>query len=114
MSEGREPYAAWTVLELMGHRRLAGYVTEQEIAGHGYLRLDVHDADRPVVTQFYSPSAVYCMTPTTEEIARGLGARLRPAPVSRYELEPPGPREPDPWDCGRDDLGADPDGASDG
>jgi len=89
-----DPFEGWAIVELMGHRRLAGHVTEQDIAGQGFLRLDVHDSDGPVTTQFYSPGAVYCLTPTTEEIARGLGARLKPAPVSRYELEPP---KPDPW-----------------
>ena len=90
-----DAFQGWAIVELMGHRRLAGHVTEQEVAGHGFLRLDVHDAEGTVATQFYSPSAVYCLTPTTEEIARGLAARLRPAPVHAYELEAPKPR--DPW-----------------
>ena len=33
----------------------------------------MHDADGVVATQFYSPGAVYCLTPTTEEIARERG-----------------------------------------
>lgn len=82
-----DTFEGWAVVELMGHRRLAGKVSEQEIAGAAFLRLDV-PAEQPV-TQFYSASAVYCITPTTEEIARGLAARIRPAPVHRYELEPP-------------------------
>ncbi len=78
----------WAILELMGHRRLAGYVTEQEIAGASFLRLDVHTADSIVATQFYSPASVYCLTPTTEDIARALGERSQPQPVQRYELAP--------------------------
>lgn len=77
----------WAIVELMGHRKLAGHVTEQEIAGSSFLRLDIHDGDKPVVTQYYSAGAVYCITPTTEEIARKMGERSRPAPVTRYELE---------------------------
>jgi hypothetical protein len=90
-----EPYEGWAIVELMGHRRLAAHVSEQEIAGTAFLRLDVHNTEdqAPVVTQFYSPSAVYCITPTTEDIARKIGERSSPAPVSRFELEPPG-REP--------------------
>lgn len=88
----------WAILELMGHRRLAGYVTEQDIAGQGFLRLDVFegDGDQPAVTQFYSPSAVYCITPTTQEIARA--ATRAPAPVSRWELAAP-EREDEPDDA---------------
>lgn len=99
-----ETFREWCILELMGHRRLAGLVTEQEIAGAAFLRLDVYgvhdgpdfaevDEEPPlgeaITTQFYSPSAVYCMTPTTEEIARQMGEKAKPRPVSRYELEPP-------------------------
>lgn len=101
MAESSDAFEGWAILELMGHRRLAGYVREQEIAGAGMLRLDIHDQDGEVVTQFYSPAALYCLTPTTEEIARKLGERLRPAPVQRYELAPVRPAGPDDE---RDDL----------
>jgi hypothetical protein len=74
-------FGEWVILELMGHRRLAGWLTEQEIAGKGFLRLQTDEA-----TQFYSPAAVYCITPTTEELARKVAATSRPAPVTRYEL----------------------------
>lgn len=46
--------------------------------------------DRPVdvhATQFYSASALYCLTPTTEEMARAI--RSRPAPVQQWELQRP-------------------------
>lgn len=78
----------WAVLELMGHRRLAGYVTEQEIAAAAFVRLDV-PAEHPgevEITQFYSPSAVYCITPTTERFARAVARLSGPAPVERWEL----------------------------
>jgi hypothetical protein len=84
----------WAVLELMGHRRLAGYVSEQEIAGANFIRLDVPDSDTPAATQFYSPAAVYCITPTTEEIATGLARSRRPEPVQRWEL--PAARDDEP------------------
>lgn len=96
----QDTFDEWAILELMGHRRLAGRLTEQEIGGASFLRLDVYDAEKVVTTQFYSASAVYCITPTTEEIARRIGERSKPAPVSRYELEPPRPS----YDPDEDDL----------
>jgi len=93
MTEESTAFEGWAIVELMGHRRLAGHVSEQQIAGTAFLRLDVHDPDGEVVTQFYAPNAVYCITPTTEELARKLGEKARPQPVTRYELEP----APDPW-----------------
>ncbi len=98
MTEKETSFEGWAILELMGHRRLAGYVTETEIAGAGVLRLDVPGAEEdaePFATQFYAPSALYCLTPTTEEIVRAVAARTRPAPVQRWEL-PSAPKRPEP------------------
>ena len=77
----------WAVLELMGHRRLAGHLTETQIAGAGFLRIDIPaDGDQPAATQIYAPAAVYAITPVTEETARLVAATARPAPVQRWEL----------------------------
>ena len=94
-TESEPRFSQWCILELMGHRRLAGLVTEQEIAGHGFLRLDVPGDLADVhatgalwtATQFYSPSSVYCMTPTTEANARRIAAYNKPEPATKWELE---------------------------
>lgn len=89
MSEEKEVFEGWCIIELLGHRRLAGYVREQNIAGAGFLRLDVpaaKDSDPDIATQFYPPSSVYCITPTTEAVARAVGSKSRPEPVQRWEL----------------------------
>lgn len=96
-----ETFSGWAILELMGHRRLAGHVQEVEIAGHGMLRLDIPEVgDFPAATQFYSPGAIYAITPTTEETARLVQAR--PAPIQQWEiprlLEAASPHTPAPWD----------------
>jgi hypothetical protein len=88
-SDTETTFEGWAVLELMGHRRLGGYVTEVELAGKGMLRLDIpgpETGDEPTATQFYSPGALYCLTPVTEDVARGLAARNQPTPVHRWEL----------------------------
>lgn len=97
----------WAILELMGHRRLAGHVTEQEIAGTGFIRIDVPGRDdEPVATQFYAPASVYCLTPTTEAMARAIAIRDQPAPVQRWELALPAPRpEPEDDDASHDEMG---------
>lgn len=85
-----DSYEGWTILELMGHRRLAGYVREQTVAGAALIRIDVPgDGDEQVATQFYSPAAVYCMTPTTEDLARKVAKGARPAPVTQWDLPQP-------------------------
>jgi hypothetical protein len=85
-------FEGWAILELMGHRRLAGYVSEELVGGSCMIRLDIPGPKRAgevAATQFYSPSALYCLTPTTEELARQLAEALRPVPVHRWELSPP-------------------------
>jgi|GEM_PF-2070789 len=115
------PFAGYAILELMGHRRLAGYVREVELAGAGVLRLDVPDSEylggqldpsdpaHWTATQFYAPAALYCLTPTTEAAARRVAAGADPAPVKAWELParperaPAGP--PDGyWDPDDEDL----------
>lgn len=87
MSEQSAPFEGWAILELMGHRKLAGMLSEQEIAGGAFLRIDIPGADgQPAATQFYAPAAVYAITPTTEEIARAVAAYHQPTPVTRWEL----------------------------
>lgn len=106
MSE-ETPFAQWCVMEMMGHRRLAGFVTEEEIGGASLLRIDVPgDSNEPVATQYYSPSALYCLTPTTEEIARKVAASNRPQPVTRWELEPARTVPAEDDDCYHDEDGA--------
>ncbi|WKZ15528.1 MAG: hypothetical protein QY317_16665 [Candidatus Jettenia caeni] len=80
-------FEEWVVLELMGHRKLAGMVKEQTIGAASFIRIDIPNKDGDfIATQFYNPSAVYCMTPTTREIAIQFANSHKPAPVSRWEL----------------------------
>ena len=88
MAETENRIDGWAILELMGRRRLGGRVSEATIAGGAFIRIDVpHPNEAGIFTasQFYSPSAVYAITPTTEEIACAI-ARGAPEPVSRWDL----------------------------
>lgn len=76
----------WAILELMGHRKLAGRVTEEEHFGVVLMRIDVPKNDT-MITQFYGGNTIYCITPTTEEIVRAFAAKAQPKPIYRYELD---------------------------
>jgi hypothetical protein len=95
-SEDAPEEIGWAILELLGHRRLGGYVREQVVAGAAFLRIDV--PQDPPATQLYSAGAVYCITPTTAEMARAVANRGRVEPVSRWELPAPAADE-DPDDA---------------
>ena len=80
-------FEGWVVLELMGHRRLAGHLKEEQVGGTSFLRLDVEDElGEAIATQFYSPSAVYCITPTTKDLAVRFAQNRFEGPVQRWEL----------------------------
>ena len=78
---GPERFREWCILELMGHRRLGGLVTEAVVGGIPFLRIDIPGGP----TQYYGKAAVYAMTPTTKELATQL-AKTFSGPVQRYEL----------------------------
>jgi hypothetical protein len=87
-ASGEAVIEGWAILELMGHRRLGGRISEATIAGGAFLRIDIphpNESGMFTASQFYAPAAVYAITPTTEEIACAI-ARGAPQPVSRWDL----------------------------
>ena len=91
MSEQAKEYEGWAILELMGHRRLIGYLREVTIAGAAFLRIDVLTAEGQS-TQYYGAPSVYAITPTTEETARRAASLSTVAPINRWELPSPASR----------------------
>lgn len=73
-------YEGWAIVELMGHRTFGGMVSEVEMYGGRLLRLDVFDdeGEEPAMTQYYGSSAIYCITPADESLARQVGRGSRP------------------------------------
>lgn len=78
----------WAIIELMGHVKIAGHVTEVEMFGSKLGRVDI-PTGQTFTTQYFNGSSLYRLTPTTEEIARAVAARNQPAPVYQWELSRP-------------------------
>lgn len=101
----QDPFAHWCIVELLGHRRLAGHVREVQIAGSGFLRLDIPaTGDHGEQTQLINPSSVYAMHPVDEATARTVAGSFRPQPVHRWELPTAGlhtDHDPDEWEVTR-------------
>ncbi|MCA9265373.1 MAG: hypothetical protein KDA60_16045 [Planctomycetales bacterium] len=84
-------FESWAIVEVMGHKKYAGLVTEQVIGGASFVRVDVPETEgHAAFTKCFGAASIYCITPTTEELARGVASTLREAPVSFYDL-------PDEW-----------------
>lgn len=91
MSES-QPFDAWGMLELFGHQKLAGRLTEQSIGGCHFIRIDVPEVESlPEYTRLFTQGAIYGVTITTEGVARKLAANLRAAPIKAYDIAAPAP-----------------------
>ena len=79
----------WAIVEVMGHRKFAGLVSEQTISGHGFVRVDIPSSDdEQAFTKMFSPGAIYAITPVTEETARTMSSAFREEPVSEWDVRP--------------------------
>lgn len=78
-------FKEWAIVELLGHVRIAGLVTEVEKFGSKLGRIDIPNGEG-FTTQFFNGSSLYRLTPTTEEIACAVATNTQPEPVHRWEL----------------------------
>lgn len=80
-----DPFDQFAILEIIGHRRLGGRVREATIGGIPLIRIDAFRDGAEPVTQYYGPSAIFCLTPATEEAAQ-VASTFVP-PVNEYQIE---------------------------
>ena len=90
MSTEQTKFEEWALLELFGHQRLAGLVTEVQLGGASFVRVDVPGETKKSpakLTKFYNPSAIYSITPVTEETARMIAKSVSGEPVTRWDVQ---------------------------
>lgn len=86
-TEEKATFDEWALVELFGHARIVGHVTEQSIAGGAFIRVDVPDKEgNTTFTRFFGHGAIYSMSPISRELALQLAARQEGVPVTRYDL----------------------------
>ena len=84
-------FEQWGVIEVMGHQRAAGRISEEVVAGANLLRVDVPTDAHNFRTVYYGASAIYALHVTGEEEARKMAARSGAKPPFAYELEQAAP-----------------------
>ena len=101
----QQKFEQWCIVELYGHNRIVGMVSEQSIGGATFVRVDVPEVQREAervdqktfkretymetiapFTKFFGQGAIYAITPTTQEIATAIAARLVVRPVNAFEV----------------------------
>ena len=69
---------SWALVELFGHQRIVGYLSQQTFGTGVLFRVDVPDLTssgkviREGFTRYFGLSAIYSITPCSEEIVRRL------------------------------------------
>lgn len=82
----QEQLRAWTLVELFGHQRIVGHVSEQTFGTGVLFRVDVPHLTssgmtiRPGFTRYFGLSAIYSITPISEEMVRELLPRIDGTP----------------------------------
>jgi|SRR5215813_6248636 len=97
-----DKFEIWGVLELMGHVKVAGRITEEDRFGGKLGRIDIPDAEQGFSTQYFGFSSVYRLTACTEEVARFVAGQNRSQPVHSWDLAKVRALNPGPTDIERD------------
>lgn len=75
----------WAVVQLFGHKTLAGLVSKDEKLGVPMLRVDVPATDeQPAFTQLFGNGAIYGITFVSEEVARKTANAVGFTPIQVY------------------------------
>ena len=79
----------WAIVELFGHQRLAGHVTEASVGGCQFVRVDIPaSGEKPAFTRLLGQGAIYAINIVSEDVARAAASSMRSEPVSVYDLAP--------------------------
>ena len=84
--ETKKAFDQWCVIELFGHNKIAGRVTEETIGGCAFLRVDVPDetGETTAFTKYFGQGAVYAMNVTDKtEVLKVVGYLYPKPPVPR-------------------------------
>lgn len=78
----------WVILELFGHKVVAGLMTRDETLGAPLIRMDIPATrNYPAFTRHYHPNAIYSVSYVSEEAARLTADEIEENPISCYVPE---------------------------
>lgn len=88
MNQTTKKFELWCVVELFGHAKIAGWCTEENIAGANMLRVDVPETpQQPAFTRWYGSSAIYSIIPVDETTCRFMVSKLQAMPIDTWDVK---------------------------
>lgn len=86
MNNQESKFKNWCIVELFGHSKIAGYCTEENIAGSNMLRVDVPETKtQPAFTKYYGQGAIYAINPVDEKTALMAVDNIQVAPINIWQ-----------------------------
>ena len=83
-----EKLELFAIVDLFGHQRIAGKVTEHNMGSSTFIRIDVPETRlQPSFTRFVNPSAVYAINPVTEEVMKEMAASIQNKPIEAWDIQ---------------------------
>lgn len=84
----KKDFSEWAIVELFGHKRMAGRISDQEIGGCSFVRIDVPETVKsPAWTKLLGQGSIYGITITDEQTARICADNFTPDPMDRWTIE---------------------------
>lgn len=82
-----EKFEQWCVIGLFGHQKLAGLVSEYNIGGASFLRVEIPETSHnPAFTRIINPSSVYDINPVKEDVAKMYAENLHVKPIESWDI----------------------------
>lgn len=77
----------FALVELFGHQKIAGTVSDCTVGSASFVRVDVPAiGEREGFTRMFNPSAIYGINPVTEDTMLALASSLRSTPVVTWDV----------------------------
>lgn len=92
-AEQEATFDSWAIVDVMGHQRFIGRVTEQVIAGQGFIRVDVPDVEGEdpgaiSFTKVMGAKSIYMIEPVSKETALAMCKRGKQLSIGqRFEQQ---------------------------
>jgi hypothetical protein len=83
-----EKFEEWAIIDLFGHQRIAGKISEQQVGGSSFVRVDVPAiGEQKPFTKLFGPGAIYSITITDEETAIAAAEYYKPVPMDQWTVK---------------------------
>ena len=84
----QQKFEQWAIVEIFGHQRIAGRVSEQTIGGCSFVRVDVPAVgDEQAFTKLFGQGAIYAITFVDESAATLAAGAIQARPIDTWELQ---------------------------